>query len=363
MTQPSATQALHHPEQASSLDSAMTPRWRGSWRRKASLGVEEHMFGRFELMHFKGLVGDAYHLQGNAVESRRSARLHAVAPFSWDSKEWETHAVAVLCHHFGVENVVPVPDDDQGDRGLDAFTRGGIGYQCYAPEGEPLAPSKRAALQKGKITTDLKKLKDNADKLLPILGTVRLHTWVLLTPEHKSASVIEHCNTKAAEVRGWGLDFILPTFTVQIHSKQHYQRSHAFVSQTEQFGSFLTAPPEYDPVGADFGAVSSPQIETMDGKLAKLPQLQDDVRRRSHRAMLLERQLGGDVVLDRIRGRAPETRHPLRHDDEFRPGRDDLRGCLGSRAGRVLPRRPEEPRRAFPPGPLPRRRQRRVLRR
>lgn len=137
---------------------------------------------------------------------------------SWDSDEWERHAIAMLCHHFGVDKVVPVPDDDQGDRGLDAFTVDGIGYQCYAPEGEPLAPSKRAALQKGKITADLRKLKDNEDKLLPILGEVKLHTWVLLSPEHKSAAVIEHCNIKAAEVLAWGLEFIVPGFNLRSRS-------------------------------------------------------------------------------------------------------------------------------------------------
>ncbi len=94
----------------------------------------------------------SWHLRRSNNERFTSAKLHVVAAFSWDPDEWETHAVAMLCHHFGVDKVVPVPDDDQGDRGLDAFTVDGIGYQCYAPEGEPLAPSKRAVLQKGKIT-------------------------------------------------------------------------------------------------------------------------------------------------------------------------------------------------------------------
>jgi len=213
----------------------------------------------------------------------------------------------MLCYHFGVDKVVPVPDDDHGDRGLDAFTVDGIGYQCYAPEGEPLAPSKRALLQKNKITKDLKKLDSNREQVAAILGTVKLHTWVLLSPEHRSASVIEHCNAKAAEVLTWGLDFIEPGFKVQIHSTETYLRAHAFIVQTEAYGSFLTAPPDYQVVGADFGAVTSPQIETMDGKLAKLAGLKDDARRRTHRALLLERQLGGDVVLDRIRDRAPDV--------------------------------------------------------
>jgi hypothetical protein len=213
----------------------------------------------------------------------------------------------MLGHHFGVDRVVAVPDDDKGDGGLDAFTVDGIGYQCYAPEGEPLAPSKRAALQKAKITTDLKKLDTNREKLAAILGSVKLHAWVLLTPVHKSASVIEHCNAKAAEVLSWGLGFIESGFTVLIHSTDTYLRAHAFITQTEEYGNFLKAPPEYEVIGADFGAVTSPQIETMDGKLAKLARLKDDARRRTHRALLLERQLGGNVVLDRIRDRAPDV--------------------------------------------------------
>ena len=249
----------------------------------------------------------SWHIRWSDAQTLRSVKLLVVAVASWDPVEWETHAVAMLCHHFGVDKVVPIPDDDQGDRGLDAFTVGGLGYQCYAPEGEPLAPSKRAALQKKKITTDLKKLKDNQEKLVPILGTVKLHAWVLLSPEHRSATVIEHCNTKAAEVLTWGLAFIEPDFRVLIHSTETYRKAHNFITQTQAYGSFLTAPPEYDVVGADFGAVSNPQIVMMDGKLAKLPGLKVDSRRRTHRAMLLERQLGGDVVLDRIRQRAPDV--------------------------------------------------------
>ena len=269
--------------------------------------ASEHLFDRLRVMRPAGGDRFSWQLRRSNNERLRSAKLHVVAVSSWDPDEWETHAVAMLCHHFGVDKVVPVPDDDQGDRGLDAFTVDGIGYQCYAPEGEPLAPSKRAALQKGKITTDLKKLYTNREKLAAILGTVKLHTWVLLSPVHKSASVIEHCNTRALEVLTWGLEFIAPGFKVQIHSTETYLRAHAFITQTEAYGSFLTAPPDYEVIGADFGAVTSPQIETMDGKLAKLAGLKDDARRRTHRALLLERQLGGDVVLDRIRSRAPDV--------------------------------------------------------
>lgn len=247
------------------------------------------------------------HLTSSNDEQFSPARLRVVAGESWDPVEWESHAVAMLTHHFGVEKVIPVPDDDKGDAGLDAFTVNGIGYQCYAPEGEPLAPSKRATLQKGKLSTDLNKLNTNKEKLAAILGPVKLHTWVLLSPEHRSASVIVHCNAKAAEVLSWGLDFIEPGFKVQIHSIDTYRKAHNFIVQTEAYGSFLTAPPGQEIVGADFGAATGSLIDTMNIKLTKLPWLKDDARRRAHRGLLLERQLGGNVVLDRIRGRAPDV--------------------------------------------------------
>lgn len=231
--------------------------------------------------------------------------IRAVAVESWDPREWEVYGVAMVTHHFGVDKLIPVPDDDGGDRGLDAFTVDGIGYQCYAPEGEPLAPSKRAALQKGKITTDLKKLETNQVKLQALLAQIKLHTWVLLSPEHRSASVIEHCNTKAQEVVGWGLSFIPPEFKVQIHSIATYPRSHAFLQETEAYAGDLQRPPE-PVVGADFGAVAGPLIDTMNTKLMKIPRLQPDATRRTHRAMLLEGHLRGGVLLDRFRDRAPD---------------------------------------------------------
>lgn len=229
-----------------------------------------------------------------------------VAAVSWDPEQWQLHAIAMLQHHFGVEKVIPIPDQDGGDRGLDAYTVDGMAYQCYAPEDEPLAPSKRATLQKNKITTDLAKLKKFKDKLVPLLGDIKLHTWVLLTPVHQSAAVIEHCVSKAAEVIKWTLPFISIPFQVQVHSTTTYTKANRFITQTENFQSDLDRPPE-SPVGADFGAVEGALVDKMDAKLARIPLLKDAAIRREHRAVLLEGQLGGDNLLDRWRDRTPDV--------------------------------------------------------
>jgi hypothetical protein len=227
-----------------------------------------------------------------------------VAHESWDPTYWENHAVALITRHFGVDKVIRVPDADGGDRGLDAFTVDGVAYQCYAPENEPLAPKRRASLQKNKIHTDLKKLQDNASSLVPLLGDVRIHTWVLLTPVHESAGAIEYCNTKASEVVGWGLPFTQSPFRVQIHDLRTYQVEHAAITHLESFATDLAHPPS--PPGIDFSVAAGPQITVMDDKLKKIPALSAALRRDQYRATLLEGQFQGDSLLDRFRTRIPD---------------------------------------------------------
>lgn len=223
---------------------------------------------------------------------------------SWDSTYWEDYSVSLVTRHFGVANVVRVPDADGGDRGLDAYTVDGIGFQCYAPEDEPLAPSVRAQHQKNKIQKDLKKFRDNAEILAPLLGDVKIHTWVLLTPVHESARVIEYCNGKSAEVTDWGLPYASTPFRVQVHDLHTYAHEHATLSHLTLLHSDAAAP--VPKAGIDFANAIGTHIETMDNKLKGIPALANQQRRDSYRATLLEGQFGGDSLLDRFRTRIPD---------------------------------------------------------
>jgi hypothetical protein len=182
----------------------------------------------------------------------QSAMIFFVRLESWDPRVWEDHGVGLLVQHFGVDCVVRVPDEDRDDGGLDAFTTDGIGYQCYAPEDEPLTASKRATLQKHKIGTDLGKLKLNQEKIGQLLGPIKLHSWALLTPEHRSADVIPYCNDKAAEVRSWELSFIDDDFHVMVHDLKTFAPEHALLTHHMIYPDALTAPPPPPLPGIDF---------------------------------------------------------------------------------------------------------------
>ncbi|QOJ89469.1 MULTISPECIES: hypothetical protein [Pseudomonas] len=109
-----------------------------------------------------------------------------------------------------------------GDFGIEGFTRySGIAFQCYCPE----AHYERSELfkkQRDKITTDLKKLKDNQASLVAMLGDTRIKEWYLITPETPHNKLISHAVTKQNEVRDWKLPHIHEDFTVFIKDAEYY---------------------------------------------------------------------------------------------------------------------------------------------
>ena len=100
------------------------------------------------------------------------------------------------------ENLQPVPDRVHGDGGLEAYRLDQpIVYQCYAPE-DPLSVAEQTKAQKRKITNDIKKLVDNCDRTIELLGpSYRVSRWVLLTPEYDDKALLSHARTTSTKVR------------------------------------------------------------------------------------------------------------------------------------------------------------------
>lgn len=233
----------------------------------------------------------------------------------WESYEWEEHCRTLLRLRYGVD-FVPVPDKTGGDGGLDGFVRReAVAWQFYAPEGEPLTPSKRYGRQRDKITTDLQKMVKYKDRVKNILGDVILRDWVLLTPTHESADLIPHCNGKSKDARGWGLSFLSPDLNVSVQDLTDFRAEHLMSQDSGLLPAGLRAPfelPELIAEGPLFSTATGARIDVMNDKLAKV--LPDLNARSYYRGELLRSKYARDDLLDRYDTRVPDVAHRIRYE-------------------------------------------------
>lgn len=231
---------------------------------------------------------------------------------SWDHDSWETYCLMVLRLRHG-DDLIRVPDKSGGDGGLEAFVRAGTAWQCYAPENEPLQPKARYALQRDKITADLKKLHTYQVRVQEILGPTMLSHWVLLTPKHESADVVGHCHQKASDTCALGLPFIAPDFQVDVQTLDDFPVEHAALQTSGVLPGDVTgtaALPELSPDGIPFAEVTGNLIDVMDGKLQRV--ISEDASRAFFRAELLKGKVAGDDLLARFDDRIPLVAEAIR---------------------------------------------------
>ncbi|MDX2403434.1 hypothetical protein NJO91_09875 [Streptomyces microflavus] len=116
----------------------------------------------------------------------------------WDGGEWEEHCRRLLAMRYD-SKIQFIPARDGGDGGLEAFRLDGVAYQCYAPE-EAFSVDSQTKSQKKKIYTDLKKICDDVPGTRRLLGEIRLHTWILMTPQFDSRTLVEYARKKSHEI-------------------------------------------------------------------------------------------------------------------------------------------------------------------
>ncbi|WP_148061209.1 hypothetical protein [Frondihabitans sp. PhB188] len=115
-----------------------------------------------------------------------------------------------------------VPDKDQGDLGMEAFSHDGAAYQCYVAE-EPLSVTKLYEKQRDKMSTDLNKLLVKKDDVANLLGSSKLKKYVFLVPRFDSKKLVLHANNKVNDVLSWNLPFIHSEFRIVIETLDNYQ--------------------------------------------------------------------------------------------------------------------------------------------
>lgn len=137
-----------------------------------------------------------------------------------DGNAWQSIAEILFQLKYGSERIQRIPDQHQGDWGLEAYTVDGLAFQCYAPEKE--YPVDEIYLnQRNKITTDIRKFKENANELGALIRPQKYSRWFLITPRHDSKKLNLHAAKKSEEIRA-ACNHVTSDFQIMIHSGDEF---------------------------------------------------------------------------------------------------------------------------------------------
>jgi hypothetical protein len=226
-----------------------------------------------------------------------------ITPNLISGEDWQQYVFQLLALRYGFD-LVKVPDEHQGDFGIEAFSRDGCAYQCYAPQ-QHLRTAELYKEQRDKVTEDLKKFVDNRDDLVKVLGPTKIHNWILVVQEHRSAKLTQHCQEKARKIRELGLPYCMPHFDVSVVTEDYFPvEIHTLLAGAGikvEVGDLPTRPASVD----DWAEKNDVLVRKMDEKLEPLPTFSTQAERRETRDRLLEMYVEGENSLQELKRKYP----------------------------------------------------------
>jgi hypothetical protein len=223
----------------------------------------------------------------------------------YDGKAWEEKVKTWLRIRYPRGEFVEVPDQHGGDFGIEGYSRDGIVYQCYAPR-ESLKAADLYENQKIKITKDIHKFISNKDDLSKLFGNIVIEKYWLVTPEHKSARLVQLATEKASEVIAANLPYVASNFHIDIvtHAQFKIEREQALRRGLEKISI------EYDE--PDSAIIQQYQLDNevvvqrLDGKVGRLVASKTDQGNISlYRDEFLKWYLRGNNQKERLRHASP----------------------------------------------------------
>lgn len=215
---------------------------------------------------------------------------------TFEGTEWEEFCRQALSRKYGAA-WQKIPAKNRGDWGLEGFVRGeGIVVQCYADDS--LSNADRTRKQKGKLTTDVPKLRKYSEKLEKVLGMV-VHTYVFLVPAFDDKELLPHAAGKAETVRGWGLSWIDASFSITVNDIDFLK---------EEWDALRGAlRPVIDLRGPAVEPAHAELVDTLIRKLAAIPRLAADPNRAEvWRELMESNYVDGTGLLLRLDEISPE---------------------------------------------------------
>jgi hypothetical protein len=214
----------------------------------------------------------------------------------FEGTEWEEFCRQALSRKYGAA-WQKIPAKNRGDWGLEGFVRGEcIVVQCYADDS--VSNNHRTTKQKGKLTTDVPKLRKYSMQLDQVLDMV-VHTYVFLVPAFDDKELLPHAKGKAEMACGWGLPWIDPSFAITVNDIDFLKE------EWEALRGALR--PVIDLAGAGADHPHAELVETLIRKLGAIPRLAADPgRAETWRELMESNYVEGNGLMLRLDEISPE---------------------------------------------------------
>lgn len=215
-------------------------------------------------------------------------------------EEWQKWANLLLSTHYGPSDYQQIPDNRDGDGGIEGFTRkDGYAFQCYGCE--PTTTAHRYELQRDKITSDIRKFIENRAKLQRLFGTTIITRWFLFVPECDTKDLVGHANKKAKEVLNANLPYVAHSFQVGIQTEDQYGEARQRLLQSYEDAIRVTCNDATSDQVDRWSGNNDKLVETLNDKITKLPTLRTDVQRHTFRDRILRWYIEGQDLLTLLR--------------------------------------------------------------
>lgn len=218
----------------------------------------------------------------------------------WDGKSWQLYVVQLLHRHYGPGRLQEV-SDEIGDLGIECYCADdGTVFQCCAVashiRGEDLYVEHR-----DKISSDVRKFIKNKEKLIGLLGPMKVRKWIFVVPRLSNRKVVAHCKKKAKEVLSKGLPYVASDFDVVIQNLSPYAVERAMLARVS-LQSLVVEPeiPSTESVVTWIGSNVS-IVKTLDGKIAKIPTLATGEEKDAYREDVVADYLMGQDLFEKLR--------------------------------------------------------------
>ncbi|MEL7833554.1 hypothetical protein [Fodinibius sp. Rm-B-1B1-1] len=224
-----------------------------------------------------------------------------------DGNQWEELVHKILKIKFSDYTEVPAKYD--GDLGIEGFTRSGVAFQCYCPDGHPTS-DELYERQRNKITQDIKKLIRNEDDILNLIRPSKIHTWRFVTPKYESKDLIKHCRNKEELVRECNCKHVeVDNFNIELRIENNYtieiQKLHKVNSLT-----FDPKIPDVDQDEIEQWKKSRNQFySNLENKLSKV--IQDRKKKTDYIHNNIEALIKGEALLDDLNRNLPDFHEEL----------------------------------------------------